>query len=153
VSEFPEFIRRRVFTVKINELLNRVDLEVQRTEQFAIIANEKPIFFSYSHKDEGLRDELETHLKLLQRQGVVSAWDDRKIIPGSEWDREIDRHLERAKIILLLISADFIASEYCWGRAESLALERHRLGEATVVPIMLRSCVAESSVRKTARPP
>jgi hypothetical protein len=71
VSEFPEFIGRRVFTVKVNELLNGVDLEAQRTEQFATIANAKPIFFSYSHKDEGLGDELETHLKLPQRQGVV----------------------------------------------------------------------------------
>jgi hypothetical protein len=77
-------------------------------------------------------------LKLLQRQAVISTWHDRKIPAGNEWDREIDRHLERAKIILLLISADFIASEYCCGK--DLALQRHESGETIVVPIMLRSC-------------
>ena len=100
----------------------------------------KAIFFSYSHKDEALRDELETHLKLLQRQGVISAWHDRKILPGSEWDHEIDIRLERAKIILLLVSSDFIASDYCWDKEVRRAMERHDNGGATVIPIMLRSC-------------
>ena len=96
--------------MQVNELLNGVDFETQRQEPFDAMANAKSVFFSYSHKDEGLRDELETHLKLLQRQGVISTWHDRKILPGSEWDHEIDHHLERARVILLLISADFIAS-------------------------------------------
>jgi internalin A len=140
VKEFPEFIGQRVVTVKVNELLNGVDLEAQRVAPLDAIATANAIFFSYSHKDEGLRDELETHLKLLQRQGVISTWHDRKILPGSEWDSEIDRNLETANIILLLISADFIASEYCWGKEVKFALERHRTKDATVVPIMLRSC-------------
>ncbi len=140
VMEFPEFIGERVITVQVGELLNGVDLEKQREESFETIAQAKAIFFSYSHKDEGLRDEFETHLKLLQRQGLISTWHDRRILSGSEWDREIDRHLERAKIILLLISADFIASDYCWENEVKRALERHESGEATVVPILLRSC-------------
>jgi internalin A len=98
------------------------------------------VFFSYSQKDETLRDELETHLKLLQRQGLISVWHDRKILPGEEWDGEIDRHLEAAKIILLLISADFIATDYCWGKEVMVAIERHQKKTATVIPIILRTC-------------
>ena len=140
VAQFPEFVGQEVVTVKVGDLLNGVDLERQRQGSLELIAKAKSIFFSYSHKDEGLRDQLETHLKLLQRQGVISTWHDRKILPGSEWDREIDRHLERANIILLLISADFIASDYCWENEITRALERHESGAAAVIPVILRAC-------------
>ena len=65
-----------------------------------------PLFFSYSKKDKRLRDSLEKHLSLLQDQGFTSGWHDRLIEPGIEWDGAIDKHLEEAGIILLLISAD-----------------------------------------------
>jgi hypothetical protein len=64
------------------------------------------LFFSYSHKDEALRNELVNHLHILTRQGMISSWHDRKILPGDEWNRHIHIHLETADIILLLISAD-----------------------------------------------
>lgn len=140
VAEFPEFVGRQVVTVRVNEVLNGVDLETQRQSTLEDFLKAKSIFFSYSHKDEGLRDELETHLKLLQRQGIISTWHDRKILPGAEWDREIDRHLERAEIVLLLVSADFVASDYCWEKEVSSALERHQAGTATVIPVILRTC-------------
>jgi internalin A len=140
VKEFPEFIGQRVVVVQVDELLNGVDLEAQRRDPFETNTNTKSVFFSYSHKDEVLRDELETHLKLLQRQGVISTWHDRKILPGSEWDREIDRDLERARIILLLVSADFMASDYCWDTEVQMAMQRHESKQAFVIPIMLRSC-------------
>ncbi len=98
------------------------------------------IFFSYSHKDQELRDQLETQLSLLKRQGFISSWHDRKIGAGEEWAQEIDRHLNSAQIILLLVSADFIASHYCYEQEMMRALERHRLGEARVIPIILRPC-------------
>ena len=72
------------------------------------------LFYSYSHKDEALRDQLETHLKLLQRQKVIDTWHDRQIGAGEEWQRAIDKNMEAADIILLLISADFLASDYCF---------------------------------------
>ncbi|HEV2765395.1 MAG TPA: COR domain-containing protein, partial [Pyrinomonadaceae bacterium] len=140
VAEFPEFIGRRVVTVRVGELLNGVDLEKQREERSAGLAPPKLVFFSYSHKDEALRDELETHLKLLQRQGVVAAWHDRKLLAGDRWDSEIDVHLERARLVLLLVSADFIASDYCWGKEVRRAMERHEAGKATVIPVLLRAC-------------
>jgi len=98
------------------------------------------IFYSYSHKDEVLRDELEKHLSILKRQGVISGWHDRKISAGSEWAGEIDEHLESARIILLLISSDFLASDYCYDLEMKRALARHEAGEAIVIPVILRDC-------------
>lgn len=97
------------------------------------------LFFSYSHRDEALRDELAKHLSLLERQEVLSSWHDRQITPGSEWAGQIDHHLEQAQIILLLVSADFLASDYCYDIELRRAMERHEMGEAVVVPVMLRS--------------
>lgn len=97
------------------------------------------LFFSYSHQDEALRDELAKHLSLLERDGVLRSWHDRQIVPGSDWAGHIDQHLEQAQIILLLISADFLASDYCYDRELNRAMERHGAGEAVVVPVMLRS--------------
>jgi hypothetical protein len=72
------------------------------------------LFFSYSHADEGLRDQLEIHLSGLKRQGLISSWHDRRITAGSEFAAQIDQHLEAAAVILLLISPNFIASDYCY---------------------------------------
>jgi tetratricopeptide (TPR) repeat protein len=96
------------------------------------------IFYSYSHKDEVLRDELEKHLSILKRQGVIRGWYDRKISAGSEWAGEIDEHLESARIVLLLISSDFLASDYCYDKEMMRAMERHNSGEAVIVPVILR---------------
>ncbi len=101
---------------------------------------EKPIqvFFSYSHKDEKFKDMLVKHLSTLKRQGVISGWHDRMIVPGSEWDREIDASLSSAEIILLMVSPDFLASDYCWGVEVQKAMQRHGAGEACVIPVVLR---------------
>lgn len=96
------------------------------------------VFFSYSHKDEELRDELEVHLALLKRQGILRAWHDRKITAGKEWKDDIDENLQRADVILLLVSPYFIASDYCWDVEVKRAMERHAAGEALVIPIILR---------------
>ena len=96
------------------------------------------LVYSYSHHDEALRRELETHLALLERQGVIASWSDRKILAGEDWAGRIDEHFKRADIILLLISADFLSSNYCYEIEMENALERHRAGTARVVPIILR---------------
>jgi predicted aspartyl protease len=98
------------------------------------------IFYSYSHKDEALRKKLETHLSILKKQGVISAWHDRCIPAGSSWAKAIDEHLNTADIILLLVSADFLASDYCYEKEMSRAMERHELKEARVIPVILRDC-------------
>lgn len=72
-----------------------------------------PIFYSYSHKDEEFRNTLEAHLSVLKRQGFISEWHDRRIAPGSNWEQEINLNLQNAKIILLLVSHNFLTSDYC----------------------------------------
>jgi hypothetical protein len=98
------------------------------------------LFYSYSHKDEHLRDQLETHLSLLKRQGVLAGWHDRRITAGMEWEGKIDKNLNAAHVILLLLSADFLASDYCYDIETKRAIERHRNGEARLIPIVLRAC-------------
>ena len=96
------------------------------------------LFCSYSHRDEPLRDELAKHLKLIERQGLVRSWHDREIGAGDLWKEAIDRNLQEADVILLLISADFLASDYCFNIEMKNALERHAAGEALVIPVILR---------------
>ncbi|MDV3347931.1 TIR domain-containing protein [Leptolyngbyaceae cyanobacterium CCMR0082] len=96
------------------------------------------LFISYSHKDEELRDQLDTSLASLKWKGIVSTWHDRQIPAGSEWSGDIDKNLKKADIILLLISPDFIASKYCYEIELQEAMNRHKKGEAIVIPIILR---------------
>jgi hypothetical protein len=98
------------------------------------------VFFSYSHADEGLRDQLETQLAMLKRQGVIETWHDRRIGAGQNIDHAIDDHINTADIMLLLVSADFIASDYCYDVEMTRAMERHHAGEAVVIPVILRAC-------------
>ena len=98
------------------------------------------VFFAYSHKDEKLRDELAKHLSSLKRLGLIKEWHDRRIEPGAEWNQVIDAQLNRCQIVLLLISADFISSDYCYGVEMKRALERQERGEARVIPVILRPC-------------
>ena len=96
------------------------------------------LFYSYSHRDERLRDRVDTHLAVLKREGLISSWHDRKIGAGVEWKDQIDAHLDRARVILLLVSPDFLASDYCYDREMKRALERHEAGLARVIPVILR---------------
>jgi Protein kinase domain/TIR domain len=92
----------------------------------------------YAHEDEALRVGLIKQLYVLQRQGLITLWHDRDISAGKEWEHEIDVHLNEAQIILLLVSPDFIASDYCYSIEMQQALDRHKLGEACVIPVILR---------------
>lgn len=103
------------------------------------------VFFSYSHKDESLRDELEVHLAMLKRQGVISSWHDRKIMAGDDFDGQIDARLNDADVILLLVSPDFLASVYCHDVEMKRAMELHAERKARVIPIILRPCDWQAS--------
>lgn len=106
-----------------------------------LIAPSKPVevFYSYAHEDEALRDKLKKQLASLKRQGLISEWYDRDISPGNEWNEEIETHLNSASVILLLISPDFIDSEYCNDIEVKRAMERHEEGTARVIPVILRA--------------
>ena len=98
----------------------------------------RSVFISYAHEDEQYREQLEKHLSLLQRQGYITTWHDRRIVAGEEWASEIESHLNTAQIILLLISPDFMVSNYCYSTEMQQAMERHERGEACLIPIILR---------------
>lgn len=98
------------------------------------------VFFSYSHDDEAYRDQLEKHLALLRHQELIETWHDRRIAAGSEIDPVIDAAIEKADVILLLISSSFVSSAYCYSREMTRALARHANGSAVVIPVILRPC-------------
>src|ERR1700687_1361728 len=104
----------------------------------ALLTSPIQVFYSYSHKDAKLRDRLEEHLSLLRRDGVIRNWHDRKITAGAEWAGRIDRHINSKDIILLLISASFLASDYCYDVEMKRAMERHEKREARVISVILR---------------
>jgi len=96
------------------------------------------VFMSYSHKDRTLRDELAAHLSNLRRQGLIRDWYDGNIAPGTEIKDEIETHLNKSKLILLLISADFMASDFCYSLEMQQAIARHQAKQARVIPIIMR---------------
>ncbi len=98
------------------------------------------IFISYSHSDIDLLTELKKHLSILKRTGSGLVWTDQDIDTGSEWGPEILEKLDNADIVLLLISADFIASDFCYEKEMTRAMERHERGEACVIPVIMRPC-------------
>jgi hypothetical protein len=120
----------------INHLIHAPALR----ELLSIGAKVPSVFFSYSHADEALRDQLEKQLSLLKRQGIIDVWHDRRIGAGQDFARAIDAHVETDDIILLLVSADFIDSDYCYEIEMKRAMERHDADEAVVIPVILRAC-------------
>jgi hypothetical protein len=99
----------------------------------------RKVFISYSHKDEDFKDSLIEHLSGLRRSGIISEWNDRKIIPGTDWSDQIDENLRGSEIILFLISSSFLSSDYCVNVEVETALRMHKASEAQLIPIVVRS--------------
>ncbi len=98
------------------------------------------VFCSYAHEDESYLERLHVHLSMLSRERRISAWHDRQIVPGTDWTKALDQHLNTASVVLLLVSPDFIASDYCYEIEMQRALQRHDASEARVIPILVRPC-------------
>jgi hypothetical protein len=98
------------------------------------------LFFSYAHEDEALRNELAKHLAVLQRQGHIEMWHDRRITAGQPLDRAIRLELDQVDVVLFLVNSDFLDSDYCNEVEVARALARQARGEATVIPVILRPC-------------
>ncbi len=124
-------------------LLYDRDAYVTAMQRKTILEREGPlrVFISYAHEDENFRRQLEVHLKVLERLGLIEIFDDQSLSGGENWRYEIRHHLEQASIILLLISADFLASNFIYELEMTRALERHMAGEARVIPILIRSAL------------
>lgn len=98
------------------------------------------IFISYSHKDESYLEDLTTHLATFRRGDFAIEWHDRKLIAGQTWEEEIHKELESSDIIIFLVSADFINSDYCYSIEAKRALEKHDARESTLIPVIIRHC-------------
>ena len=96
------------------------------------------VFISYAHEDQQYLASLLKHLNALIRQNIISRWYDGDILPGTEWRNQIMHHVQTDQIILLLISADFMASDFCYSVEMEAAIKRHDAGQARVIPILLR---------------
>jgi hypothetical protein len=106
-------------------------------------AKDSPIrlFISYSHGDEIAKDELIKHLMPLKRAKLIRSWNDRMIMPGEKWDDEISAHLKKAEIIILIVSIEFINSDYCYDVELHEAMKRQEENKAIVIPVIYRNCV------------
>jgi hypothetical protein len=118
-----------------------------RKEMRALIDKPLLVFYSYADADPDRRykDELDKHLEMLRRDGVIKTWHNGMIAPGSASETEIRDHLEGADIIVLLVSADFLSSVSCYDKDLAQAMERHERGDAVVIPVIARPCDWESA--------
>ena len=98
------------------------------------------VFVSFSHQDEPWKDRLVTHLGVLQRQGLLDLWDDRRIGAGADWRREIRQAMDRACVAVLLVSADFLTSEFILGEEVPRLLQRRDEEGLRVFPVIVRPC-------------
>jgi internalin A len=125
--------------IDVTQLLNGLDVEGARS-----VKTHDPklvrLFYSYSSKDEEFRAELDTHLSLLKREGKLATWHMKRIVPGTDWDRTIDENLKSADIILLMISPDFLASDYIYDVEVKQAMAQHESGRSHVIPVFVRDC-------------
>src|SRR5712692_10039113 len=97
------------------------------------------VFCCYAREDQEMLTYLRKHLAPLERQGQITIWSDTNLNAGVEWEKELHQHLESADIVLLLISPDFMASDYCYSTEMARAIARHNEGSAQVIPILLRA--------------
>jgi len=98
------------------------------------------LFVSYAHADEVEEKQLLVHLKALDRGGYYTIWEDRQIEAGQEWDREIKQHLAQADVVLFLVTASLIASDYVWNEELPQALTQRKEGRTDIVPVILKPC-------------
>jgi internalin A len=131
-----------VIPIRVSYLLNGVDVGGVRSRFCRTEGRDRLVrlFIGYASQDEALKNELEVHLKVLEQTGQVSIWNDRLVAPGDERVTEIDRNLEDADIVLLLVSAEFLASEYVSAHNIRLATDRVRRGDTDVIPVIVRAC-------------
>jgi hypothetical protein len=98
------------------------------------------VFFSYSSKDKVWRNRIHTHLASLIHEKAIATWHDRDLLAGARWEPKILAELERADIVLLLISPEFVSSPFCYAREMNYALELQSRGQLAVVPIAVSPC-------------
>ena len=99
------------------------------------------VFISYSRKDKRFLDELHAHLSHHVRTGIVTYWDDTKIIPGSRWRDELNKALRSAKVGVFLVSADFLASDFIAKRELPPLLQASLQENVVILSVVLSACM------------
>lgn len=151
-DEYKIVVDGRLIKQSVTALLDGVDLPGVRRpadkgipfqRDFVAARDSLSLFISYAHSDDRFRDELRGALTAYERLGEIESWDDTNIISGQTWEPEILGKLERADIVVLLISNEFIRSDYCYVKEMQRARERDAAGECAIVPIVVRACAFE----------
>jgi transcriptional regulator with XRE-family HTH domain len=142
---------------KLDLILDNLDISIEEVPRFDIAekksaasSKRKKIFISYSHKDRSYFDRLSVHLKPLEKKGLIEPWSDTRISAGAHWKKEIEKALNSAQVAVLLISADFLASDFIVDNELPPLLTKANEDGATIIPIILKPCrfVRESSLSK-----
>lgn len=110
-----------------------------------MITGRPRIFISYAHKNEAFKDEFREMVAPLEKSGKWKVWDDRWLLPGDNWNKEILRHLEEAHVAVLLLTPAFFASDYIYDEEMRRAVERHRRGEMLLIGVMVSDCMFEET--------
>jgi len=121
---------KTIINPKIGDLLDSVDTPKATLK----------IFLSYAHEDEKAIDELRKSLKVMERNGLLRSWYDRELTAGEKWDARIEQELNDADVIVLQLSRDFLASQYCVEKELAIAIQRKEKGEAELIAYVLRAC-------------
>jgi TIR domain/Effector-associated domain 11 len=104
-------------------------------------ARKPRVFVSYAHEDSELLRQMESQLNVLKKNGVIDIWTDKEILPGQDWNKDINESLVNADIILLLLSSSFLNSDYIWRNEMQIALKNSKEGKAVAIPVILRPCL------------
>ena len=145
LTDFKSRIRK--FAEYKKRANRKILVDVEQTEEEQSM-KEISVFLSYSHKDEEYKNELDKHLTPLRKNGKISTWNDRKLLPGSRLDETIKEELRKSDIIILLVSADFINSNYCYETEMKQAIEKAKRGECNIIPVIVRPCMWEETPLK-----
>ena len=112
----------------------------EKNSSSSVPLRQNKIFISYSHRDEAWKDLLVKHLKVLENQGLVARWDDRQIRAGDDWAQQIEQAAAQARLAILLISDDFLASKFIMQQEVPYFLQRRNQGDLIVFPIIITDC-------------
>jgi internalin A len=141
-TKFRKRVGKAVVSVNVAKVLNETDVPGVRARTQLGTGDEGrlKLFISYAREDERWRNKLEPNLGLLRREGLIDYWHDRHLVPSSEWEEEIKRRLQEAEIILFLLSADMLNSDFIQRVEFPMAMELHKTNQARVVPVVVRRC-------------
>ncbi len=98
------------------------------------------VFISYSHKDEAWKDRLVNHLGVLQQEGLLDIWEDRRIVAGDDWYPEIQTAIDTASVAILMVSADFLTSKFILSKEVPRLLERREKEGLRIFPVIFKPC-------------